>query len=279
MKRNILITGASGFVGKQIVRALKKDENCITAVVRRKGNENKAFWDEVADIVETQDIFSETPEWWKAVCKDIDTVIHAAWYAESGKYLKSPLNMNCLTGTLNMAEGAAQAGVRRFIGVGTCFEYDLSAGMLSVDTPLKPLTPYASAKSAAYMMLSGWLPLYSVEFAWCRLFYLYGEGEDSRRLVPYLRNRLSSGEPAELTGGRQIRDFMDVSEAGRQIAHVAISKITGPVNVCSGIPLTVRQLAEDIADEYGRRDLLHFGLRPDNLVDPPCVVGIKNYYQ
>jgi len=91
-----------------------------------------------------------------------------------------------------------------------------------------------------------------------------------------LRSKLEKGEPAELTSGNQIRDFLDVADAGRTIADVALSTQTGPVNICSGTPIMVRQLAEQIADEYGRRDLLIFGARPDNLVDPPCVVGVPN---
>ena len=94
--------------------------------------------------------------------------------------------------------------------------------------------------------------------------------------MPYLRNKLVAGEPAELTSGNQIRDFIDVSIAGRLIADTALGTVQGPVNICSGIPITVKQLAENIADEYGRRDLLIFGSRPDSLIDPPCVVGITN---
>ena len=115
-----------------------------------------------------------------------------------------------------------------------------------------------------------------VEFAWCRLFYLYGEGEDARRLVPYIRQQLHKGEPAELTSGKQIRDFMDVSEAGRRIANLALGNQTGPVNICSGTPITVRQLAEQTADDYSQRDLLRFGAWAENFVDPSCVVGIRN---
>ena len=166
--------------------------------------------------------------------------------------------------------------MNRFVGVGTCFEYDLTAGTLSVDTPLRPLTPYAGAKAAAFMALSQWLPQQDVAFAWCRLFYLYGEGEDTRRLVPYLRTRLAAGEPAELTSGKQVRDFLDVRDAGQMIADAALSNKEGPLNICSGVPVTVRQLAEKIADEYGKRDLLMFGARSDNLIDPPCVVGLKS---
>jgi dTDP-6-deoxy-L-talose 4-dehydrogenase (NAD+) len=57
--------------------------------------------------------------------------------------------------------------------------------------------------------------------------------------------------------------------------ETVLSDEQGAVNICSGIPITVRQLAEQVADEYGRRDLLKFGVRPDNLVDPPCVVGVR----
>jgi len=66
-----------------------------------------------------------------------------------------------------------------------------------------------------------------------------------------------------------------VEEAGRMIADVALGHSEGAVNICSGTPVTVRELAESIADEYGRRDLLRFGARPDNPFDPPKVVGVR----
>jgi dTDP-6-deoxy-L-talose 4-dehydrogenase (NAD+) len=162
------------------------------------------------------------------------------------------------------------------VGVGSCAEYDLRAGDLSVDTPLRPTSLYAAAKAAAFLSLSEWLRLKSVEFGWCRLFYLYGEGENEQRLIPYLHKKLAAGEPAELTSGNQVRDFLDVREAGRMIADVALGIEQGPINVCSGVPVTVRQLAERIADEFGRRDLLRFGVRPENVFDPPRVVGVRN---
>jgi dTDP-6-deoxy-L-talose 4-dehydrogenase (NAD+) len=94
--------------------------------------------------------------------------------------------------------------------------------------------------------------------------------------VPYLRTNLAAGLPVRLTSGKQIRDFLDVREAGKMITETALGHQQGAVNICSGIPITVRQLAEQIADEYGRRDLLEFGARPDNLIDPPCVVGVRS---
>ena len=272
----ILLTGATGFVGRQVLSALGENGAQVRVVIRTGKDHEFSAMKCVETVISTPDLFAESADWWAKTCENIDTVIHVAWYAEPGQYLQSPKNLDCLTGTLNLAKGGALAGVKRFVGIGTCFEYDLNHGMLSVTTPLMPLTPYAGAKAAAYLALSQWLSSQGIDFVWCRLFYLYGDGEDSRRLVPFLRAKLTAGERAELTSGNQIRDFLDVAEAGRRIATLALGNFQGPINICSGIPITVRQLAENIADEYGRRDLLKFGARSDNLIDPPCVVGIRN---
>lgn len=271
----VLLTGATGFVGRQILRGLTKQGLSVRLVIRDGKQGDVANLKGIESVVTSLDIFSETFEWWASVCKGVETVIHAAWYAEPGKYLQSEKNIDCLIGTLNLAKGAAKAQVRRFVGIGTCSEYDLTAGMIPIETPLNPTTPYAAAKAACFIALTQLLPQQNVGFVWCRLFYLYGEGEDSRRLVPYLREKLSSGEIAELTSGDQVRDFLDVSVAGEMIVKIALSQKQGAVNVCSGIPITVRELTERIADEYGRRDLLKFGIRSENLFDPSCVVGVK----
>lgn len=270
----ILVTGATGFVGRQIIRDLSNKNLNIVVVIREGKEELVRSIPNISRVVSTTDLFTESSDWWLKACEGVDTVIHAAWYTEPGKYLQSPINIECLTGTIALARGATLAGVNRFVGIGTCFEYDLTSGVLPVDTPLKPSTLYGSTKAAAYISLSQWLPAQGIEFSWCRLFYLYGEGEDERRLVPFLRSKLEAGEVAELTSGKQIRDFLDVETVGQMIADTALSNKQGAINICSGIPVTVRQLAEQIADEYGQRELLKFGARPDNLVDPDCVLGL-----
>ena len=271
----VLLTGATGFVGRQVLRALGEQGIMMRLVTREGKSDQVAALASVESVVVTPDLFAEDANWWTNVCSGVDTIIHVAWYAEPGEYLQSAKNLDCLSGTLQLAKAAVAAGVRRFVGVGTCFEYDLDQSMLSVTTALRPTTPYAGAKAAVFLSLSQWLPAQGVEFTWCRLFYLYGEGEDARRLVPYLRHKLEAGEPAELTSGKQNRDFPDGREAGRAIASTALSVKRGAVNICSGIPITVRDLAEGIASEYGRADLLKFGARPDNLIEPPCVVGVR----
>lgn len=273
----MLITGATGFVGNHVLRELGNRGLKVRALVRAGTGHRIPQIDAIEDVIETADMWAESATWWAEACRGVDTVIHIAWYAEPGQYLQSPKNIECLAGTLFLSSGALRAKVRRFVGIGTCFEYDLNAGLMSIDTPLRPSTPYAAAKAAAFLALSHTLPQQGLEFVWCRLFYLYGDGEDKRRLVGHLRAKLAAGEPAELSSGRQIRDFLDVRDAARMIIDAALDTVQGPINICSGRPISVRELAERIADEYGRRDLLRFGARPDNLTDPAKVVGVPNY--
>jgi dTDP-6-deoxy-L-talose 4-dehydrogenase (NAD+) len=273
----VLLTGATGFVGRQVLRCLTDSEVTIRLIARSDKEKHLAKSTKIEKVFLTHNLFQEHPSWWESACRDVDIVIHCAWYAEPGQYLQALQNIDCLIGSLNMAKGAAAAGVNRIVGVGTCFEYDLIQGVLSIQTPLKPTTAYAGSKAALFLTLTDWLATQNISFSWCRLFYLYGEGEDERRLVPYIRKQLEKGWVAELTSGTQIRDYLDVVDAGRLIAKIALGNQCGPVNVCSGTPITVRQLAEQIADEYGRRDLLRFGVRPENMVDPPCILGIPNH--
>ena len=234
----ILLTGAAGFVGRQVLRALGERGCRVRAVVRDGQAQKIAREAAIESVVASPDIFAESVEWWAAACRGVGTAIHAAWYAEPGKYLHSPKNSECLAGTLRLAEGAARARLRRFVGIGTCFEYDLGEGRLTVNTPLRPSTPYAQAKVEAFTRLSALFGVHGVAFTWCRLFYLYGEGEDPRRLVPYVRAKLQAGEPAELSSGTQVRDFLDVRDAARIIVDTALGATEGPVNICSGRPVT-----------------------------------------
>lgn len=274
--KTILITGATGFVGRQVVKLLSEQDVRLILVVRP--NKQQDFEDQknVEKLLVSEDLFSESLTWWAEACKEVDVVLHLAWYAEPGKYLQAVENMTCLTGTLALAQGATLAGVERFVGVGTCFEYDLTKGVLDVNTPLNPKSLYAAAKVASYYQLEQWFKLQQIEFAWCRLFYMYGEGEDERRLVPYIRAQLEAQKPVLLSEGKQIRDFMDIKQVALKLVQVTLGSMQGAFNICTGEPITVRQLAKRIAEEYGREDLLEFGARPDNLIDPPCVLGIPN---
>jgi nucleoside-diphosphate-sugar epimerase len=271
----VLLTGTTGFVGTQVLRHLLAAGAEVTAIARP----GKPVPDG-ARVLRTPDLFAEPASFWAEACANHDAVTHVAWYAEPGKFLQSSLNLDCLAGTIRLAQGAVAAGVRHFTGIGTCFEFDLTTEALAhhqpltPQSPLAPATAYGAAKAAAFMALSRNLP--GLEFSWCRLFYLHGAGEDPRRLVPYVHSRLAAGLPVELTSGQQWRDFLDVADAGRQIAEATLQGLTGPLNICSGEPVTVAALAARIAESYGRPDLIRLGARPDRADDPAYIVGVPS---
>lgn len=155
-------------------------------------------------------------------------------------------------------------------------EYRLPSDHLTVHSPLDPRNFYAACKLSAYYMLQQWLEFRGVPFSWCRIFYLYGEGEHPRRLASYVRQRLECDEIAQLSSGTQIRDFLDVREAAAMIAGVVKTRQAGAINICSGEPITIRAFVEQIADEYGKRHLLQFGIVPPHPSDPAAVVGVCN---
>ena len=271
----VLITGATGFVGKAVLEVLSNYDVDITCVLREGARLNVNYENAGCRSIYVNDIFEIGEDEWCNHLRGIDLILHLAWFAKPGEYLTSLKNFQCLMGTTVLARAAAKAKVPRFVGIGTCFEYDTDAGWLSTRTALNPLTPYAVAKAAAFLTVEQILNETDTSFLWARLFYLHGENENPLRLVPYIHSRLKQGEIVELTKGDQVRDFLNVAEAAQMIVTEALGDNEGAANICSGIGITVRELAEEIADQYGRRDLLKFGARADNLTDPKIVVGIR----
>ena len=274
VEKLIVLTGASGFVGRQVLRELTRRGRRVTVIARNRGQLDLGSASNLVKVEESKDLFDESPDRLVTILENVDTLIHAAWYAEPGVYQSSPRNLNCLVGTLRLAQAFAAIKGNRFIGLGTCAEYDFSKNLLTIESSLKPHTLYAACKVSAFQVLNEFFSNGKIGFAWCRLFYLYGEGEDERRLVAYIRKQLSAGKPARLGTGTPILDFIDVRRAAELIVDVALGNVQGPVNISTGESVSVRQLAEQIADEYGRRDLLHFSALPTNRVDQSCIVGV-----
>jgi nucleoside-diphosphate-sugar epimerase len=269
----IALTGATGFVGRQVLRSLTERGQRVRAIVRHPEKLSSVGKSDLVEVAETGDLFEESPARLKELLGGVDTLVHSAWYAEPGSYLTSERNITCLKGTLELARSFSAVGGTKFVGIGSCAEYQPSTDVLTVDSPLAPQSLYAATKVASYNILSHLFAKTNISFAWTRLFYLYGEGEDIHRLVPYVTMQLLAGEEVLLTDGQQVRDYLDVAEAGRLIADVAVGSQQGAVNICSGEGVTVREFVESIADQFGRRDLLRFGARASNLFDPPFVVG------
>lgn len=225
------------------------------------------------------DLFNESQTWLDKICHGVSTIVHLAWYAQPGLYLDSPRNGDCLRGTLALAQSAARQGVKRFVGVGSCLEYAASDQALEVDAPLAPQSPYAAAKVAAYQALSQCLPAQGLGFAWCRLFYLYGQGEHPDRLVPTLHRHLQNNLPLPLSDGALVRDYLEVTQAAKCLVDIALSNFEGAANLCSGVGVRIKDLAVAIAKAYGKEDLLQWGARPNKPGESPHIVGLPHPYR
>ena len=267
----VLVTGATGFIGSQIARGLLARGHTVRASERAGASR-----DRLADVeggIEwvTCDVFAASGNDLALLCDGMETVVHSAWYAVPGKYLEAPENLACVSGTVALTHALADAGVKRAVYVGTCFEYDFDFGWLSETTPNRPASLYAAAKSSARLMSEQIARRRDVAFCWVRPFYQYGPFENGRRLVPYVIDTLLRGEKVPLTRGAPVRDFLHVADVGSAIAAAATSELQGAVNIGSGLPVTVREVATTIASLLGRESMLDFGARPDNPADPPFI--------
>lgn len=197
-----------------------------------------------------------------------DLCIHLAWYAEPSQYLTAVENLNLLSAGLHLATELAALGCKRFIGIGTCFEYDTGLGYLSETSSVKPKSLYAASKLALQITLEQLADTTGMAIAWLRLFYQYGPYEDERRLVPSIICSLLRNETAKATKGEQIRDFLHVEDVAAAIWAVARSDLSGPVNVGSGNPTAVRDIANRVGAILNRPELIALGALPYNPSDP-----------
>ena len=269
----VLVTGANGFVGSQVARVLLQGGHEVRASVRP--GSSRAAVEDLAPRIEwvPMDLFSADASTLAGLARGVDRCIHLAWYAVPGKYLAASENVACVAGSLRLLEALATEGCRRAVFVGSCFEYDFEPGTLTETGPVRPQSLYAASKLATSLMGEQLARLRGIGFAWARLFYLYGPFEDGRRLVPAVIDSLLNGKSVDVTKGTQIRDFLHVADVGAALAAIALSDLTGVVNVGSGRRVTVREIVATIESQIGQEGLVRFGARPENPTDPPVVVA------
>lgn len=268
-----LITGINGFIGAQTARKCLEAGWEVVGMIRPTSNldrvkeiEGKVQWvhGDLGSIPEAIENLNDVRP---------DICIHHAWYAEPGKYPHAIENLGSLNGTLELVTRLPEIGCHRFVGIGTCFEYDFDRGWLREDSPCVPATLYAGCKHAAAVALPKLAEKVEVDACWVRLFYQYGPFEDHRRLVSSVIKALLAGQTVDTTEGGQVRDFLHVEDVGSGIFAAAEKGLKGIVNVGSGQPVTVRKIVETISTSLGREELVNFGARPYNPTDPPFVVA------
>lgn len=241
---NILITGATGFVGRHIVLKLKDDEELnLTCVSRnRRGDEEgKIIWKK-ADILSEEgikDIFSNDK---------FDCLIHLAWYVEHGKYWESHENIKWLFWSFELVKSFVKKGGKKVIVAGTCVEYDWTYGLLSEErTPLNSFSLYGISKSTLFMLVSHFCKQNNIKLIWPRIFFVFGPGEDRRRFIPSIINSLLTEGKAVCMNSKLLRDFIYVKDVA-EIFHIIVKgdRISGPLNVGTGRPISLGEIAEKL---------------------------------
>lgn len=263
----VLVTGATGFIGRQTLTPLTERGFEVHAVSSRpaKGSAGEYTWHR-ADLLEASDrarLIEETRA---------SHLLHLAWTVEHGKFWTAPENRDWVEASLDLVERFVAAGGQRAALAGTCAEYDWGHALLEeATTPIAPATLYGQAKDDLRRRAEKLSSTGGLSLAWGRVFFIYGPHEHPNRLVSSVIRALLAGEPALCSHGEQIRDFLDVRDLGGAFAALLASQVEGPVNLASGDPRPIKEVVLEIARQLARRDLVRLGAREAPTGDPPAL--------
>jgi len=269
MKR-ALVTGATGFIGRHVVSKLYDDGYEVIAIARdlKKLDGLKG----VTRGVEMD--ISKAPEDAYLTLGSPEVVIHLAWdgLPNYGSLHHFEHEVPCHYAFL---KALVEAGLPSLLVTGTCFEYGMQSGSLSEDLPALPVTPYGFAKDILRMQLEYLQRRKAFELTWCRLFYIYGEGQPASSLYSQLKAAVKRGDDVfNMSGGEQLRDYLSVEQVADYIVSLAACKMSaGVVNVCAGKPISVRRLVEQWIHEYGWKIHLNLGHYPYPDYEPMAFWG------
>ena len=252
----ILVTGATGFVGRHAAAALAERGHEVHAADSRRAD--------LLDAARARALVAEVRP---------THLLHFAWNVKPG-YLASPENVRWVEASLALLRAFADAGGERAVMAGTCFEYDLADGVCKEDsTPLRPRSLYGTCKASLGQVVSAAADELGVSTAWGRLFFAYGPDEHPSRLVPAIARNVLAGRPAPCSHGEQLRDYMHAADIGAAFAAILDSGVGGAVNVGSGRPVRLRDLIEAVAREAGDPSLPRFGEVSVPEDDPPLIAA------
>jgi nucleoside-diphosphate-sugar epimerase len=264
----VLVTGASGFIGRHVVSRLTERGHEVHAVARTADPSVPAARWHAVDLLDPEarsDLTRRTRA---------EKLVHLAWCADPATYRESPDNLAWTEASLHLLRAFAAVGGSRAVLVGSVFEYDWAGGVcVEGTTALRPGTLYGTCKSALGTIVPAAGQALGLSCAWARVFWLYGPHEPRGRLVSSVIENLLNGRPASLSAGTQERDFLHVSDVAGALAALVESEVEGQVNVGAGTAVPVRAIAERIGALIGRPELISIGERPGGGEEAPLVVA------
>ena len=263
----VLLTGATGFIGRHVLPSLIAGGNEVHAVTSRPlpSAASGVVWHRANLLNATERV---------ALLHAVRPthLLHLAWFVAPGAFWASSENLRWVGASLDLLRVFAEQGGRRAVMAGTCAEYSWSESDLVEDaTPLVPLTLYGVAKDAVRRVGERFSAQVGIEFAWGRIFFVYGPYEPESRLVPSVTTALLQGEVAHCTSGAALRDYLYVADAGAAFGAVLHGATQGAINIGSGEAVSVRSIVTALGVDSGRPDLIALGSLPDRPDDPPRI--------
>jgi nucleoside-diphosphate-sugar epimerase len=267
----VLVTGASGFVGRPLLGRLLEagvEVHALSSRPEAEAGDPRIRWHRT-DLLQADSagrvIDAVAPE----------RLVHLAWYVAHGRYWSAVENVQWTEASLRLLRAFADSGGRRALLVGSCAEYEWGGDedLGERTSALRPATLYGVCKDALRRVAEAYAEEAGFSLAWARLFFLYGPREQSARLVPGVSGPLLAGERVATTAGEQVRDFMHVDDAAGALAALLLGGVSGPVNVASGASVSVAEVLDRIGALTGHAELIDRGARPTPPEEPARIVA------
>ena len=263
--KKVFVTGATGLIGKELLKPLIKagfdvfaltieDNNpAVSGVHWIKGN----LFDE-AFIAQT--LAQVQPS----------HLLNMAWCA-NGDYANANMNFDFVRAGLSLLKYFSQNGGKRAVFAGTCFEYAVKNESLIETEPLTDNTAYAYCKSSLWGLAQMFCRQNHISFGYGRIFYVYGRKEHPSRLTAGIMNALREGKPYEIKFSQLRRDYMYSKDIAGAFVKLLDSSVEGAVNICTGKAVSLAEYATALGNLLHRPDLLV--LKQEETTQPLTIVG------
>lgn len=245
-----MLTGGSGLIGKEAILPLLSKGYEVYALSSKNIRENRDGMHYIkCDLLKYNEV--------QQLCKRVkaEYLLHFAWYTGDG-YLDAGINYDLKEASINLLKEFNNNGGRRAIFAGTCFEYKFKDMPLKETDELNPTTVYARCKNELREKAEQYCKENNLSFGWGRIFYVFGNRENGKRLTPYIINTLLLNKEALIKNGDLIKDYMYTKDIGNAFVKFLSGSIEGIVNICSGEGISLKDYASLIARKLNKENLL-----------------------